>query len=118
MLYAHRGVLDVVGGMHLAFGKHGAEHGDWSQRIYEAGLTRFPLRDVATRTIECLDETQTNISSTPLDVRQQWRHIDRTTLPAYARRVPSGRPAARRRPATSDLTGQLRQNRSEQESRL
>jgi len=40
---AHRGVLDVVGGMHLAFGKHGAEHGDWSQRIYEAALTRFPF---------------------------------------------------------------------------
>src|SRR6478752_4609135 len=47
MLYYKRIVLDTVGGMDIAFGKWGHEHGDLSNRIYSAGLTRFRYMDVA-----------------------------------------------------------------------
>lgn len=47
MLYYKRGVLDIVGGMDVSFGKWGHEHGDLSNRIYAAGLTRFRYMDVA-----------------------------------------------------------------------
>ncbi|HVI60119.1 MAG TPA: glycosyltransferase [Luteimonas sp.] len=46
MLYAHRGVLDAVGGMDTAFGQWGYEHGDWSNRIHAAGLTTWRYGDV------------------------------------------------------------------------
>ncbi len=46
MLYVDRLVLDVVGGMDLAYGKWGYEHGDWSNRIHNAGLTTFRFADV------------------------------------------------------------------------
>lgn len=46
MLYYRRVVLDIVGGMY-PFGKWGNEHGDLSNRIYSAGLTRFRYMDVA-----------------------------------------------------------------------
>lgn len=46
MLYAHRSVLDVVGGMDPGFGKWGYEHGDWSNRIHAAGLTTWRFADV------------------------------------------------------------------------
>lgn len=47
MLYYRRVCLDTVGGMDVAFGKWGHEHGDLSNRIYSAGLTRFRYMDVA-----------------------------------------------------------------------
>lgn len=47
MLYAHRTVLDVVGGMDTAFGQWGYEHGDWSNRIHSAGLTTWRYGDVS-----------------------------------------------------------------------
>lgn len=46
MLYYRRIVLDTVGGMDISFGKWGHEHGDLSNRIYAAGLTRFRYMDV------------------------------------------------------------------------
>lgn len=46
MLYYKRVVLDTVGGMDTIFGKWGNEHGDLSNRIYSAGLTRFRYMDV------------------------------------------------------------------------
>lgn len=46
MLYAHRSVLDAVGGMDPGFGLWGYEHGDWSNRIYSAGLTTWRFADV------------------------------------------------------------------------
>jgi len=46
MLYAHRSVLDRVGGMDVAYGKWGYEHGDWSNRIHNAGLTTWRFADV------------------------------------------------------------------------
>lgn len=47
MLYYKRVVLDTVGGMDTVYGKWGNEHGDLSNRIYSAGLTRFRYMDVA-----------------------------------------------------------------------
>lgn len=46
MLYVHRSVLDVVGGMDPAFGKWGWEHVSWSDRIHSAGLTTWRYADV------------------------------------------------------------------------
>lgn len=47
MLYADRLAIDTVGGMDLAYGKWGYEHGDWSNRIHNAGLTTWRFADVA-----------------------------------------------------------------------
>jgi glycosyltransferase involved in cell wall biosynthesis len=47
MLYVDRKVLDVVGGMDVGYGKWGYEHGDWSGRIHNAGLTTWRFADVA-----------------------------------------------------------------------
>ncbi len=47
MLYVERRVLDVVGGMDPIYGKWGYEHGDWSNRIHNAGLTTWRFADVA-----------------------------------------------------------------------
>lgn len=46
MLYIKHRVLDVVGGMAVQFGKAMDEHGDWSNRIHNAGLTTFKHMDV------------------------------------------------------------------------
>lgn len=46
MLYVERSVLDIVGGMDTAYGKWGYEHGDWSNRIHNAGLTTWRFADV------------------------------------------------------------------------
>ena len=58
MLYAHRSVLDVAGGMDVGFGKWGYEHGDWSCRIHAFGLTTWRFADVigSDELIYCLDE--------------------------------------------------------------
>lgn len=42
VLYAHRDVIDTVGGMVEAFGPGGHEHVEWSNRIHNAGLTSNP----------------------------------------------------------------------------
>lgn len=48
MLYIHAPtVLPVVGGLDPIFGKWGYEHGDWSNRIFNAGLTSWRYGDVA-----------------------------------------------------------------------
>lgn len=46
MLYAHRDVIDTVGGMDPAFGAWGGEHVEWQARIHEAGLTTWRYGDV------------------------------------------------------------------------
>lgn len=58
LLYVHRSVLEVVGGMDTAYGKWGYEHGDWSNRIHNAGLTTFRFADVigGERLIYSMDE--------------------------------------------------------------
>lgn len=84
MLYIERRVLDVVGGMHNVFGKHGREHEDWSERIHRAGLTKHPFQDVDTKNFYCMDEDQKGISSVKFSDHQGWRHIDTSKLPLYA----------------------------------
>ena len=46
MLYFHRSVLDIAGGMDTRYAKWGNEHGDLSNRIYNLGLTSFRYMDV------------------------------------------------------------------------
>lgn len=46
MLYFHRSVLDIAGGMDTGYARWGFEHGDLSNRIYNLGLTTFPYMDV------------------------------------------------------------------------
>jgi hypothetical protein len=41
VLYAHRSVVDTIGGMIEAFGTGGHEHVEWSRRIFQAGITPF-----------------------------------------------------------------------------
>ncbi len=46
LLYAHRSVVDRVGGMRPEFGRWGGEHVEWSRRIHAAGFTAHPFQDV------------------------------------------------------------------------
>lgn len=46
MLYVERRCIEAIGGFDPIFGKWGAEHGDYSNRIFAAGLTTFPYMDV------------------------------------------------------------------------
>lgn len=43
MLYAHRSVVERVGGMVETFGPGGHEHAEWSERIHNAGFTPAPF---------------------------------------------------------------------------
>lgn len=58
MLYVKRNVLDIVGGFDTAFLGYGYEHPNWSDRIYNNGLTPARYIDVPNseelfRLIEC-----------------------------------------------------------------
>lgn len=46
MLYLQKEVLEVVGGMDNRFIGWGYEHVEYSQRIYNTGLTSYPFQDV------------------------------------------------------------------------
>lgn len=46
MLYCHRYVLDTIGGMNPIFGRYCHEHVEWSDRIFNVGLTSFKYQDV------------------------------------------------------------------------
>ena len=71
MIYIKRGVLDVVGGMDEAY-KFGYEHTDWTNRIYNAGLTTFRAMDVvnSNQLIYCLDQNSKAESSISLKERR------------------------------------------------
>lgn len=84
MLYVERRVLDAVGGMHTAFGKHGGEHGDWSMRIHRAGFTHQPFTDVSEPDIYCRDQREPGISSVDYRDHQRWRTVDASRLPMFA----------------------------------
>lgn len=83
LLYLHADVLRFVGGMHVAFGRHGGEHQNFSDRIFEAGLTRWRYASPKLRTVECLDQTSGGISSVGAAHNRQWRNVTRP-LPGYA----------------------------------
>jgi glycosyltransferase involved in cell wall biosynthesis len=85
MLYVESWVVrGTVGGLHVAFGRHGYEHEDWSRRIHTAGLTCYAFADVTTKNFHCMDEDSTNISSLPSEAKQAWRQVDPSRLPLYA----------------------------------
>lgn len=65
MMYIDRKVLDVVGGMDVRYGKAMEEHLDWSQRIYNAGLTSFKYADIpgSEDLIHSMDQHKEVISS-------------------------------------------------------
>lgn len=73
MLYVHRRVLDVVGGMDTAYGTWGHEHVDYSNRIHNAGLTTWRFTDVtgSDQLIFCLDSKGTTRSVSDAERRQQ-----------------------------------------------
>lgn len=85
LLYVRADVLPIVGGMHAAFGKHGAEHGNWSMRIHAAGLTTHPYADVAgPPRFHCADQDEAGISSVDFAANDGWKHVDAARLPTYA----------------------------------
>lgn len=43
LMYAHRSVIERIGGMIEEFGPGGHEHVEWSRRIHQAGLTPAPF---------------------------------------------------------------------------
>jgi len=71
MLYVTKRVLEVVGGMDVRYGKAMEEHGDWTNRIYNAGLTTFKIMDVANSEllIHSMDQHQAVTSSIHIDDR-------------------------------------------------
>lgn len=73
MLYAHRTVIDQVGGMDPVFGRWGHEHVDWSTRIHNAGLTTWRFADVTggEQLIHCLDADGRNRRSIPKNIRDE-----------------------------------------------
>ena len=80
MLYAHRSVIDRVGGMRTEFGQAMHEHIEWSQRIHNAGLTSFVHQDVpqSERLIDAADRGKQVQSSIQLaDRRAQLARNDR-----------------------------------------
>lgn len=90
MLYVEKCALDEVGGMSLAFGKHGAEHEDWSLRIHEAGLTTLPFGDVLEPRLHCADQDNAGISSVDYRDNQAWKLIDRTRLDRFQDFISNG----------------------------
>lgn len=73
MLYAHRGVIDIVGGMRREFARCGGEHVEWSRRIHNAGLTKHPFMDLvgAAAWWHCEDWGRPGESNTALGRRRK-----------------------------------------------
>ncbi len=82
MLYVDRSVLDRVGGMDTRYGKAMNEHLDWSNRIYNAGLTTFHYMDVpgSADLIHSMDEHQEVVSSIAKIERRVLHHQNATLL--------------------------------------
>lgn len=86
MLYVDRTVLDTVGGMDTRYGKGMHEHLDWSNRIYNAGLTTFRYMDVpgSDLLIHSMDEHQEVSSSIPRIERRMLAQNNAQLLEASA----------------------------------
>lgn len=81
MLYAHRSVIDTIGGMRLDFGpRGGGEHVEWSRRIHAAGLTTHRYQDLTAARHgiwHCEDYTRatpSTIGSAQLEATKQHRY--------------------------------------------
>ncbi|AUX82026.1 galactosyltransferase [Mycobacterium phage Frankie] len=72
MIYAHRSVIETVGGLDPEFGGWGWEHPSWSDRIYNAGLTSFRYGDVcgSNKLIHSMDEHLEVKRSVPTEERK------------------------------------------------
>lgn len=71
LLYFRRKVFDKVGGMDTAYGMWGYEHVDFSQRIFNVGLTDHPFMDVTDshKLFYSYDHHRAVNRSVPVDVR-------------------------------------------------
>lgn len=78
MLYAHRDVINRVGGMRECFAPAIHEHIEWSLRIHNAGLTTWPYQDIpgSADLIDAADRYQTVKSSINLDRQKQLHRND------------------------------------------
>lgn len=74
MLYVHNSVLAEVGGMDTNYKRWGYEHVDYSNRIYNVGLTRFRYQDVpdSNKLIYSLDEQMLVVSTVSMKERQPY----------------------------------------------
>ena len=72
MIYIKRIVLDVVGGLDEDYGEYGYEHPDWTNRIFNAGLTTHRAMDVPNSKdlLYCLDQDSEIESSVSADIRK------------------------------------------------
>ncbi len=71
MLYIHRDCLDKVGGFDEQYKGYAGEHQDFSNRVYNAGLTKYRYMDLvfSNQVIHSMDEYKEINSSTPVNVR-------------------------------------------------
>lgn len=73
MLYVDRRVLDVIGGFDTTYGIGMYEHTDWTNRIFNAGLTTHRVMDVpdSNKLIHSMDEYQEVMPTFTTEERQQ-----------------------------------------------
>ena len=86
LLYAHRSVIDRVGGMRTEYGRWGGEHVEWSRRIHNAGLTRHRYADLTaarTGTWHCEDYTRATPSTISAADREATREHRRGLYAAH-----------------------------------
>jgi hypothetical protein len=82
ILYYHRSVVDVVGGMRTEFPRWGDEHIELSNRIHNVGLTPYPYMDViGSEYLWRYDRTQE--SSVPLEERTSYAEQRRAVMDKY-----------------------------------
>lgn len=76
MLYIERRVLDVVGGFDTRY-INGFEHPDWTNRIFNAGLTTFRAMDVPNshELFYCLDQDREIESSIPRNHANRMKNL-------------------------------------------
>jgi len=81
LLYVTKSVLDVVGGFDTRFVKYSHEHVEWSNRIHNAGLTKFRFQDVpnSIKLFHSMDWACETLSSV-LDKREVYIAVNYTHL--------------------------------------
>lgn len=82
MLYIHRDCLDKVGGFDEQYKGYAGEHQDFSNRVYNSGLTKYRYMDLvfSNQFIHSMDEHKEIKSSTPVNVKT-------ANIPANIRRL-------------------------------
>ena len=82
MIYLRREVLDVVGGFDTEYKGYGYEHVDFSQRIFNAGLTEYPFADITNSNmfIHSMDEHKEVKTTVPNNIRAKNIPLNRKRL--------------------------------------